>query len=873
MAKKILFNLGGRGRQEKGLPDNDPFVDLQSNSAAESEADGGSFNDNDSDGTTPEDTVVPEHTGGTLDKDKEEIVDLIVECSNSAIDNPTDDKAFQEKLHKLTEKLKTIFNSEYCAIGKVTPDYVEDCVVAFKKSDDPAEHDKQKKNLYKVKRVTLDDGTLVCKALDSGEEISYFSEKDLNNAPNATVYKENLCSGELNNTTIILIKDKNGEKHGFIQFVNSNDTIDKNQLAPYSEDLLRLALVIKQRDSAKESRLAAEDLKFFLYLQDNVHDVDELLKYIMRYLAKEFHAGIITFRIPVLVGVDRTPEFVLRDCFIKDNDGSGKNYYFKERLIRDMSGMGGLANFKCRGTEQIIVDTPMDDEPYKKAGGKEQFHEKNIIIPIPRDYSKSGECAKHEDKQGPKICQIKNCPELFGKYYGIFRLRILKSSTEPEAGGKGPWKETHDRLSYLAKHIAMVLSFIADRYETDSLETLKSRLKETSFIKISEYDKHCSEIIKDTIGAKSCSIYRYDYDNDLVLSATTTPSKLFSLSPVKIIDLCDFFQQTIDNCRSAFSIQEETDKIIEALFSKKKPIYYMSDTDSSNNSMMLVPLMKKDDSKLGIMLLVGKGESNQNISNTYWELDKEHVELIADILTRIEESDAERQTFLSQLSHELLRPITELVYENEFINDSLERDKNAFPKERLIQTIKSNLSLNRMFKYLIADVEQIYSLSKGEPEYNLDWTDVKELLIQTIKLFETEAAVDRKIKIATYLDMIPPHLYVDRERLMSVFINLIKNAIRYAYSNSEISIVYNYNEATRCHEIDFADYGIPIAENDKDSIFRLFYRTQEAKKRVQSGSGMGLYLVKEIMKGHHGDCYVKQLDNPTIFTISIPDKQ
>lgn len=300
----------------------------------------------------------------------------------------------------------------------------------------------------------------------------------------------------------------------------------------------------------------------------------------------------------------------------------------------------------------------------------------------------------------------------------------------------------------------------------------------------------------------------------------------------------------------------------------------MANTDSSNNSMMLVPLMKKDDSKLGIMLLAGKGESNQNISNTYWELDKEHVELIADILTRIEESDSERLTFLSQLAHELLRPITELVYENEFISDSLEkRDKNSFSKEQLIKTIKSNLSVSRMFKYLIADVEQIYSLSKGEPEYYLDWTNVKELLIQTIKLFETEAAADRKIKIVTYLDRIPPRLYVDRERLMSAFINLIKNAIRYADSNSEISIAYNYNEATRCHEIDFADYGIPIAENDKDSIFRLFYRTQEAKKRVQSGSGMGLYLVKEIMKGHHGDCYVKRLDNPTIFTISIPDKQ
>ena len=116
-----------------------------------------------------------------------------------------------------------------------------------------------------------------------------------------------------------------------------------------------------------------------------------------------------------------------------------------------------------------------------------------------------------------------------------------------------------------------------------------------------------------------------------------------------------------------------------------------------------------------------------------------------------------------------------------------------------------------------------------------------------------------------------PPLYFDKERMMQVFLNLLKNAIRYADSNTEIRVSYDRRD-DGIHEICFADYGIGIQEEEKETIFELFYRGEEAKKKFIRGTGMGLYIVRNIMRAHGGDCYIRHLNNPTEFAITIPNK-
>ena len=94
----------------------------------------------------------------------------------------------------------------------------------------------------------------------------------------------------------------------------------------------------------------------------------------------------------------------------------------------------------------------------------------------------------------------------------------------------------------------------------------------------------------------------------------------------------------------------------------------------------------------------------------------------------------------------------------------------------------------------------------------------------------------------------------------------------YADKYTEISISYNKRD-DGYHEIRFADVGIGIQEEEQESIFELFHRSKEAIKKIPRGTGMGLFIVRDIMRAHGGDCYVRRLENPTEFAITLPNKE
>ena len=175
-----------------------------------------------------------------------------------------------------------------------------------------------------------------------------------------------------------------------------------------------------------------------------------------------------------------------------------------------------------------------------------------------------------------------------------------------------------------------------------------------------------------------------------------------------------------------------------------------------------------------------------------------------------------------------------------------------------------------LFKYIVSDTEFIYSASKKRNIYNIVRQEKpQQILVDAIRLLEREANYKGLI-IKTHISKMPP-LYFDKERMMQVFLNLLKNAIRYSDSNTTIDISYDKGE-NNYHEISFANVGIGIQENEKESIFELFHRGEEAKKKFIRGTGMGLYIIRDIMKAHGGYCFVKRLDFPTIFTITLPDR-
>ena len=810
-----------------------------------------------------------------------EIIDLVDTCCY-ALANEEDSNS---KMTQLAKELRIHFDSEYCAIGKVEREYVEDCAISWKNKKNKEEYRIQERDLKNVKRDKLDNQKCcVCRGLISGKPVVRYDVDEIKDTKNYRVYVDVL--GEVNNTTIIPVRNNKNANVGFIQFINSKRKVELMEIKPFFDSLKKLIVRIHQRDELKDAELFKKDYDFISKVQNKINDVDALFKDIMKYLSEEFEAGVISYRIPLLVGAEKKPFFYLRECFIKEEIAQyyGKNDYFRDRLIKDENQMGGYKNLKCKRIKSVIKDKAKDIEYYSKITNKDiGFRSDTLIIPVLRDYSEKDECTNPQKNKENFCSKEATCPFRLCKYFGVFKLRILKNPKNLDNDDADEWltDDTIKRLSNLAKHISILLNAIVDKYENKSLDIFQKRLKGTSFTKIKDFDKQCSDIVKKSIHTKICAIYRYDSSKDkFELSASTLP--LDYSSTYLFTDINDLIKQYSD----MFSLGNN-DGLVDVLFERKKPIYYINATNGSFNSVnatngsfnsvMIVPMIRKNDSRLGVMLLLGKRDKDNmnwdNLSKTFWEHDMRHVEFIVDVLTRIEESDSERLTFLSRLSHELLRPVTEMVYRNDyFISTAKINPKFYFENRKVfINEMLKNIDMCMMFKYIIDDVEYIYSLSKGEVLYDFDMVDFKNLILEAIRLSEEEAYYSKSLVIKTFISKMPEKLYIDKSRMMQVVINLLRNAIRYSDEHKEISVRYEFNKEMDFHEISFEDFGLPVMLNDKESIFDLYYRSNNASKKTPDGSGMGLYIVKQIMLAHGGDCIVKKDYYPTIFTIRIPN--
>jgi two-component system phosphate regulon sensor histidine kinase PhoR len=146
-------------------------------------------------------------------------------------------------------------------------------------------------------------------------------------------------------------------------------------------------------------------------------------------------------------------------------------------------------------------------------------------------------------------------------------------------------------------------------------------------------------------------------------------------------------------------------------------------------------------------------------------------------------------------------------------------------------------------------------LSKIESQsIDLESDDFEEVLNKVINLLQKNARdknIDFKVEIADEL----PAVYMVREQIKQVLINLIDNAIKYTPEGGEIKI--NVEEEGDKVYFSVKDSGIGIPKADQERIFERFYRVDKARSRSLGGTGIGLSIVRNIIKQHGSNIQVK----------------
>lgn len=219
----------------------------------------------------------------------------------------------------------------------------------------------------------------------------------------------------------------------------------------------------------------------------------------------------------------------------------------------------------------------------------------------------------------------------------------------------------------------------------------------------------------------------------------------------------------------------------------------------------------------------------------------------------------QQRNFLLSITHELKSPIAsiQLILETFKKRELKPEQRNKFTNSALQETDRLNTLVNDLL--LAAKIETTYQPAK-EP---IPLTETLEDIVSKLKIKYPEAQIKTKSE--------PNDIFIigDRLGITSALINLLENALKYSPKPAQISASLKVNEKDISIEIADNGYGIPDAEKKK--VFEKFYRIGSEDTRNAKGTGLGLFIVNEIIKAHQGKIII--LDNEpkgTKFRITLP---
>jgi signal transduction histidine kinase len=222
------------------------------------------------------------------------------------------------------------------------------------------------------------------------------------------------------------------------------------------------------------------------------------------------------------------------------------------------------------------------------------------------------------------------------------------------------------------------------------------------------------------------------------------------------------------------------------------------------------------------------------------------------------------------------------------------RDKNELT-QILVHDLKSPLSNIKMLSYLFEEfseseehkdllgifdnsltfiihlIEQMETLNSVEnfPLNNfLEEFDLKSFITEIIKGFDSTAKI-KKIEIKFDYQCNAINIATDMNFLKRVLYNLISNAIK--FSPFEKEIIISVIDSNKTFTISVKDQGPGISKEDQEKLFNKFNKLKNKPTNNESSSGLGLYIVKKLLKNLHGEIEViSELGEGTTFKLTIP---
>ncbi len=235
-------------------------------------------------------------------------------------------------------------------------------------------------------------------------------------------------------------------------------------------------------------------------------------------------------------------------------------------------------------------------------------------------------------------------------------------------------------------------------------------------------------------------------------------------------------------------------------------------------------------------------------------------ETLNGMIGRIDNAFKSQKRFVANASHEIKTPLTVIQTELEILEKKVRDIESA-------ESIKNALSEIENLTKLTNSLLIIAKLDASQTKLDKNVIRIDELLADCAQVMN-QAAVKKNIRINLSIEE-AIEINADKEKLKSVFLNLIDNAIKYSFTNSSIKIKLKKFTNNKI-SIEVIDNGQGISPVEIPFIFNRFYRSNEIRAEI-SGSGLGLAITKEIVELHKGEIKIEsKVGAKTIFSVILP---
>ncbi|HOK50320.1 MAG: HAMP domain-containing sensor histidine kinase [Bacteroidales bacterium] len=248
---------------------------------------------------------------------------------------------------------------------------------------------------------------------------------------------------------------------------------------------------------------------------------------------------------------------------------------------------------------------------------------------------------------------------------------------------------------------------------------------------------------------------------------------------------------------------------------------------------------------------------------------KELTEELKIVNKKLEESEALKSHFISNITNEIINPFTSILgLSRSILSVKKENWKKVISMVALIHSEAFNLDFQLRNIFLAAKIEA------GEIYPEILNVDLKNLVKSVIDSFRIEAK-KKNLTFEFNFEIVPEkgdifYFKTDPEKVKLAIANLISNAIKFSYENGKI-IVRVWKDDEMVH-ISVQDFGTGISEANQKIIFDRFKRLDSGINSLNRGHGLGLSINKAVIDLLQGKISIKsEINKGATFTISIPE--